>query len=120
MDTMESLAAHVTRLRKENEDLHEEVYFWKSQLSTDFEPPREWLLTPAQVTMFRVLLARPLVSKEMFYTALYGTDTDRHPRTFEVLLSGIRFKLRSFGVTIHSVWGRGWQLDEATRKRFKS
>lgn len=120
MDTMESLAAHVTRLRKENEDLHEEVYFWKSQLSTDFEPPREWLFTPSEGMMFRVLLARPLVSRETFYSALYGPDVERDHKIIDVWLSRMRVKLKPFGIVVHSVWGRGWHLDEATRKRFKS
>lgn len=120
MDTMGTLATENTRLRNENENLHEQVYFWKSQLSSDFEPPFEWGLTGSQTTIFRCLIARPLATRENIYTALYGGDYDRDMKNVDVMLCHVRRKLKPFGITVFGVWGRGWRLDENVRKRFVS
>jgi DNA-binding response OmpR family regulator len=119
MLTEQFLATENSRLKRENEDLHEQVFFWKSTLSTDFQPPLEWGLTRSQCIIFQVLLARPMASREAIYCTLYGGGTSRDPKLIDVMLSRMRPKLKKFDIIIRTLGGRGWYLDEPVRQQLK-
>ena len=65
--------------------------------------------------MLEVLLHRfgRVVSKEQLVEQLYSYDHEVTYNTIEVYVHRVRKKLQGAGVTVHTVYGRGYRLDYA-------
>ena len=84
------------------------------------QAPREWRLTNSEHTVFQVLVARPVATKEMILAALYWDKGLEEPelKIIDVFICKLRKKLSQHGVAIATVWGRGWSMPEDVRRRF--
>jgi hypothetical protein len=51
-------------------------------------------------------------------SALYsGTDDRATPKILDVIMCKMRTKLRPHGITVETVWGRGYRLSRQARER---
>jgi len=60
-----------------------------------------------------------LVTYRAAHAALYGHRSDGGPldKMISVLICKLRRKLQGTGITIETVWGQGFRLPEASRRR---
>jgi two-component system cell cycle response regulator CtrA len=111
---IEALEAEVERLQARIEQLEEAA-------GIRFVTPLEWRLTPAEMRVFGVLMARELATKDAIMAALYR-DTGRDEaeiKIVDVLVCKIRAKLRAFDVSIQTVWGQGYRLTPPTKAKVR-
>lgn len=112
----------VAAVERENDLLREQVRRLEAALFETAPLPFEWGLTACEATVFGVLVNRELATKDAVMAALYrdlGRD-DGEEKIVDVFVCKVRRKLKPFGVAIHTVWGQGYHLDEATRARFRA
>ena len=71
-------------------------------------------LTAREAAILDVLLgrARRVVSKQVLFDAVFPVETDAAPNALEVHVSRLRHKLAPAGVTIRSVRGLGYRIEE--------
>ena len=72
-------------------------------------------LTAREVTILNILMsrARKVVSKQSLFDSVFTHETDAAPNALEVHISRLRHKLRPAGVTIRSLRGLGYRIEEA-------
>lgn len=104
------LAERCDELAEENRQLRE-------ILKPPMPLPAEWKLTGSEATLFRHLATRQLATSESAYVALYGFDGERDPKIVDVFICKMRAKLSRFGVSIKTLWGEGYQLEDRRRWR---
>lgn len=104
-------------LERENDDLRFRIAELESAIIADIPMPPAIGLTGSEEMILRVLLAKPCATKEMFLAALYGARIDDAPapKIVDVYLCKLRRKLERFGLTITTVWGRGYMLSPDER-----
>jgi two-component system cell cycle response regulator CtrA len=102
-------------LERENEALREMVKELRAQLAPQFLFPREWKLTTSEEKVMRLCVARPRATFGSILTILYSGKPPNKPNVISVIIWKLRKKLLPFGAVIESIWGRGVELDPATR-----
>ncbi|HEY0336506.1 MAG TPA: response regulator transcription factor [Burkholderiales bacterium] len=72
-------------------------------------------LTARELSILNVLLSRSrrVVSKQALFDAVFPHETEAAPNALEVHVSRLRHKLRPAGVTIRSLRGLGYRIEEA-------
>ena len=73
-------------------------------------------LTARELSILEVLIAhaRKIVSKQVLFDAVFSHETDAAPNALEVHVSRLRHKLKAAGVTIRSLRGLGYRIEEAS------
>lgn len=121
---METPEQTIIRLRGEIEYLKERIV----QLSECLKGPDELLIelrhkfrfTYSEAGILALLLTRPIVTKDMAYTVLYGEMHDApEPKILDVFICKMRPKLNRIGISIETIWGRGWALTEANKDKLR-
>lgn len=121
---METPEHTITRLRGEVEYLKERIV----QLTECLKGPDELLIelrqrfhfTYSEAGILALLLTRPMVTKDMAYTVLYGEMHDApEPKILDVFICKMRPKLRRLGIDIETIWGRGWLLQESQKEKLR-
>jgi two-component system cell cycle response regulator CtrA len=110
-------------LEDEVAELREKVRSLEALIAPDIIVPIEWGLTGKEGLLLSLLVGRELVSKDYAIQAMYALNHDDDipdQKIVDVFVCKIRKKLTPFGVTIHTVWGKGYTLDQSTRQRLKS
>ena len=108
----------VALLQTENEVLRERVRQLESKLTVQCDMPLEFALTAHEHKILKMMVKRPgmVVTKEQFLTELYwdraGAD-EPAIKIIDVFLCKIRKKLAPFGISIETVWGRGYYVTVA-------
>jgi hypothetical protein len=69
-------------------------------------------------TVARLLLARELVSKTAIILGIGGEDIS--DAAAGVYICYCRKHLAANGITIHTLWGRGWYIDAADKKKLRA
>lgn len=107
-------------LEEENERLRGRVDWLEDTfLGMNIPIPIEWGLTASEAKVVRALARRSELTKEQIMTALYsGRNDGEEPdmKIVDVLVHKIRRKVDGFGVSIATLWGRGYALDATTRQ----
>ena len=105
-------------LEAENAELRERIeHLEREMFSGDLVFPVEWMLTGSEQRVVGLLLARPFARKEQIMTALYR-DLHRDEaeiKVIDVFVCKVRKKLKPFGITVRTVWGVGYAIDEPQR-----
>jgi DNA-binding response OmpR family regulator len=72
-------------------------------------------LTARELSILNILIARArkVVSKQALFDAVFPHETEAAPNALEVHVSRLRHKLRPAGVTIRSLRGLGYRIEEA-------
>ena len=76
--------------------------------------PVEWGLTPAETRIVCALMARDVCSKEHLLAVAHDGRTDEPPeiKIVDVFICKVRKKLVPHGITISTLWGAGYRLDD--------
>jgi len=112
---------YLRALQDENARLREQAAYLQDALTCGFLAPLEWRLTPQENRFLGALVAWPLATRELIMAALYhhrGVD-EAEMKVIDVFACKLRKKLKPHDIEIHTVWGRGYRLDAATRTRLK-
>jgi two-component system cell cycle response regulator CtrA len=112
---------YLRALQDENARLREQTAYLQDALTCGFLAPLEWRLTPQENRFLGALVARPLATRDLIMAALYhhrGAD-EAEMKVIDVFACKLRKKLKPHGIEIHTVWGRGYRLDAATRTRLR-
>lgn len=75
--------------------------------------------TSMEEAMLGILVSsRDVVSRDKMFSIMYGTHNDPpEPKIFDVMMCRIRRKLRTHGVEVMTVWGRGWYMEPEDRAK---
>lgn len=107
-------------LEQENEMLRERIGEFEALLKVEWQPPLELALTPSEVQILRLLVAREdIVTRQQIMTFFYALRPDveqPEEKIVDVYVCKVRAKLRPFGLNVETVWGRGYRLSPETRK----
>lgn len=112
----------LTRIRlleEENQVLRDRIEWLERELlgRTD-HVPLEWGLTGMQARFILALARRAEMTKEQLLVALYSDRNEEPgPKIVDVFVHHLRRKLKRHGVEITTLWGRGYALDAATRRK---
>lgn len=108
-------------LRAENQRLRDRVTFLEDALIAVRPLPLEWRLTGQESRVFGVLVNREFATKEAIMAGLYGDrpDDEAEIKIVDVFICKIRQKLKPFGITITTLWGRGYALPPQHREAFR-
>lgn len=115
------LTAKIARLESDNSELRELVSTLRDELTgaNEWSPPIELMLTMAEDTVLKCLIARDVATKAGLHAALYGTDPNggAHDKIIDVFICKLRAKLRRAGLddVIATRWGVGYFLTSKGR-----
>ena len=108
-------------LMRANAELKEEIAQLEELLAPALMPPAAWRLTPSEIGMLRVLIARPLATREMLLRGMArarSVTLDRVRDCTEVYLARLRPKLPN-DIKIKTRRTMGWYLDAEDRARLR-
>ena len=88
----------------------------------DFRVPPEWRLRRQEVTLLGALIASgdAVLTRAAMMSALYGSDDWATPKIIDVIMCKMRTKLKPHGITVETVWGRGYRLSRQARERISA
>ncbi len=104
------------------QQLQDRVFELEEMLGMNIKLPAELLLTPAQTIMAGLLSRKEIVSRDMFFTALYGAKPDCDQadiQTIDVQLCKLRKNLGARGIKIKNRWNIGWYLSADDRGKLR-
>lgn len=86
-------------------------------LAAEFHP--RYNLSNVEAAFLGVLASsRGVCTKEHAYTLLYGMHDDPPgPKILDVWLCKLRKKLAGLDISIQTIWGRGWYLEDEDRAK---
>lgn len=114
---IERLQAQLSALEEKVEMLQEENRILKGE---DFSLELSMLfgLTKSEAQMLQILLRRGVVSREGMLTLLYSFRVDvPGVKVVDVFLCKLRAKLSKHSITIKTVWGQGYSLDDEDKTK---
>jgi two-component system cell cycle response regulator CtrA len=114
MLTESELVLKVRLLEAENYALREEVRELRRVFADD-DVPMIPGVTAKERQVFATLWKREgVVSRHQIMSALYGAiiDDAPDPKIADVFICKLRKKLGPLGITIVTVWGHGWRLED--------
>lgn len=115
------LSSHDRELRSENDELRERVRQLEQLLRDPIEDMWNLPLTRSRSRMLGILYRTPgVVTRERMDFALHGMDSTIDLKCIDVHLSGLRKQIKPHGITIETVWGRGYRLPAESRVRLAS
>ncbi len=125
MIDLERAYAHMQRrldeLESERDDARARVAELEEALfRPDFRVPPEWRLRRQEVTLLGALIASgdAVLTRAAMMSALYGSDDWATPKIIDVIMCKMRTKLKPHGITVETVWGRGYRLSRQARENF--
>lgn len=78
-------------------------------------------LTPLQAAVFATIIRRPSVTKSQLHQAIENNrDANQDPtdlKMVDVVVCHIRKKVKSYQLTIDTIWGIGYSMDREVRDR---
>lgn len=117
---MQDPAAKIALLERENDELRERVMQLEEQLGASATFPPIFMLTAHEARIFGALMQRETCTKEQLMSALYSLRPDSDEvmiKIIDVYVCKARKKLAPFGIEITTIWGRGYMLTEAMKRR---
>lgn len=114
-------------LRSKNQKLHvqlDDLEFERDELRREIGlkdnlPGWVPLLTPMQRDILRMLFKREIVSRDMIVVSVYDGDHARAERSLHVHICKLRKALKPRKIHIENIWGVGWRIETASRKRLQ-
>jgi two-component system cell cycle response regulator CtrA len=114
--------ARIEALKGIIDQLREQVLQLEAVLGVTHPVPTAFGFTGQERRLFGVLLKRDVASKDALMAALYrdlGRD-EAEIKIIDVFVCKMRRKLRPFEISIHTVWGEGYRLDQETKTRVEA
>lgn len=109
----------VLALETENEELRERVRQLEEMLGMTFDAPLQLGLTGTETMVLGLLSKVEMATKEAMLSHLYSDRPNDVPelKIVDVFICKMRRKLQPFGITIDTVWGRGYALPKSAKVR---
>jgi two-component system cell cycle response regulator CtrA len=90
----------------------------------EWEPPIEFCLTESERLILAILYKSPtMIKRETIMDTLYhfrsGSEIP-HAKIVDVFICKLRAKMKTYGVTIDTIWGQGYILSDASRRILKN
>jgi two-component system cell cycle response regulator CtrA len=107
----------------ELERLRDRVRELEEILGMDVELPNQLGFTPVENKIVGLLIKRPVVSKEVLYTTLYGDRPEcEQPdiKIFDVYICKLRKKLKVMNIQIYSRYTIGYYIDDDAKATLQS
>ena len=107
----------------ELERLRDRIRELEEILGLDVELPNQLGFTPVENKIVGLLIKRPVVSKEVLYTALYGDRLEcEQPdiKIFDVYICKLRKKLKAMNIQIYSRYTVGYYIDDEAKATLQS
>jgi two-component system, cell cycle response regulator CtrA len=113
LDRIKALEAEVAILRTAAEEL----------VKTG-DVPAAFRLTKKEVDFLQALMGRASATKEQLLALVYadrwGMDDEPEIKIVDVFICKLRKKLKPFGVTIETLWGRGYALPVQSKETIRA
>lgn len=121
--SIQTLLLEIATLKEEKSILEEQITQLKKLLiNTDWEPPLELGLTPAEARLLGTLYSHNgLCRYDRLYHALYQDKMgdSRMPDILKVLMHRIRRKVAPYNVKVHTHYAEGFYLDAESRETLR-
>ena len=118
LQTLTPLHRELVKLREEHDVLREENRQLREAGTVPRVFPAEWSLTARETDFLSALYNTPgVATRDRLMIRIYGYDYTVDPKTLDVYIFHIRRKIAPFGLSIETVWGRGWMLAAPVRER---
>ncbi|MGI4886081.1 MAG: helix-turn-helix domain-containing protein [Janthinobacterium lividum] len=113
----ENIERRLAVVEDENDRLREEIAVLRKLVGQEETIPRVLGLTQREAGIFVMLLARPMVSKSdaMTMYSLHADGDVPMEKIIDVFVCKMRAKLKVFGISINTIWGRGWNMAQADK-----
>lgn len=108
----------IASLTAENDELRERIRQLEGELCPRISIPAEWALSPTQERMFRALVARESMTYAglaMCCTGGGSEDAIASRDNVQVQIWRLRRITSEHGVVIHTIYGRGYRLEDRKR-----
>lgn len=104
------------------EDLIERITQLEDSMGMDFEPdPTIIHLTSLEAKFLGALASCEVLYRERASGLFHGMRVNpADPKIYDVMVTRMRKKLVPLGVSIVTVWGRGWSMSEKDRARVRA
>jgi two-component system cell cycle response regulator CtrA len=110
---------YIDTLEGENNWLREKIAELESILGMRLEVPVILALTASEAKIVGILSKRDAVTKEQFMQMLYVNGTDAEIKIVDVFVCKARAKLEKFGISIETIWGRGYRMTPANKAKLQ-
>jgi len=113
------MQTEIVQLRKENQELRQQVNELQSYLKDQGGFPPKWRLTPAEATVLSLLVKRGRVHRDTFEAALRLHARNKGGFVGDTLrqhVLRIRRKISHLGVEIESLYDFGYSMDNEHRE----
>lgn len=111
--------ARLEVVERENEELREQVRQLLIMLRGDAPMPIQFSLTGKEAALLGALMQGTIVSKESCLHFIYQGRDEPELKIIDVFVCKLRRKLKPFGITIDTAWGRGYALAPEAKKRIR-
>jgi DNA-binding response OmpR family regulator len=116
-----NLAQENQSLKAENERLRDQITAYNEANGQSLSAPLVLGLTGMQSRIFCALYKRAFIERNSLMEAMYGIDWyDRSRECIDVQLNKMRKKLALHQIEIKSIYGRGFEMPEASRRIAKA
>lgn len=113
---MSMQSSEVQSLKRENEQLRDRLTVLEDSLGVSLRAPRVLRLSRMKERIFCALYRRGFVERDALMAAMYGADAyNKDPKILDVCICHMRKKCDPVGVEIKNVYGRGYEMPEASR-----
>ena len=111
----------IAALEAENDTLREHVRQLSATIAGDNDKPlpREWGLTPAEERIVMALTRAEVATKERLLDVVHNGRPEDEPaiKIIDVFMCKIRKKLAPYDVSITTIWGRGYMMPAASKRK---
>lgn len=112
--------AYVEAIETENDELRIRVADLEREFGFRNTVPLMFGLTPSEAKVLSLLLVRDIATKGQIMTAIMsdrGADAEPEMKIVDVYVCKIRNKVRPFGISIETVWGRGYTMSRENKEK---
>jgi DNA-binding response OmpR family regulator len=117
-----SMQSHeVATLRRENQQLRDRLTVFEESLGASIRAPSVIKLSRMRDRVFCALYRRGFASRDAIMAAMYGADAyDRDQKIIDVCICHMRKICGPHGIEIKNIWGRGYEMPDASRRIVKA
>jgi DNA-binding response OmpR family regulator len=115
------IPAAMEALARENERLRDRLTVFEESVGVTLSAPRVLQLSRIKERIFCALYRRGFASRDAIMAAMYGANAyEKDPKILDVSVCQLRKKCRPRGIEIKSVYGRGYEMSDESRRIAKA
>jgi DNA-binding response OmpR family regulator len=111
----------VQALQRENERLRDRLTVLEESVGVTIRAPRSIKLSRMRERIFCALYRRGFAERDAIMAAMYGGDAyEKDAKILDIYICAIRKVCTPHGIEIKTVWGRGYEMPEASQRIVKA